>query len=127
MDITKLLPGDLIELLVDANAVPAGCYRFHQIQGEMSLFTAGNGVIVGLATDFWSAFMRPTSKARAKPLVESEFARRHGLLLADLQTREVLNDPLRMSFCILTPRVLQKSSSWLKHQVRPIYASELAH
>ncbi len=105
MDVTKLHSGDAVELLVDANAIPAGCYRFLEVHGEVSVFTVGHEVIIGLTTAFWSKFMRPAADSGAPLSSEREFAERYGELYSQLKTRRVTADPSRRTFCMLSPRV----------------------
>ena len=127
MDVTKLQAGDAIELLVDANAIPAGCYQFLEVDGEMCVFTVGKEVIIGLAKDFWTKFMRPASETGAKLLSEAEFARRYGKLCAQLRTRHAKVEPSRMTFCVLSPRVIRKCGPGLHSNAKPMCASELLH
>jgi len=127
MDITKLSPGDAVELLVDANAIPAGCYQFLEVHGEMSVFTVGHEVIIGLATDFWTKFMRLAAESGAPLSSEHEFARRYGQLYSQLKTQDSPVDPSRLTFCMLSSRVLRKSGSGLKGRFQPMCASELLH
>ena len=125
MDITKLHSGDAVELLVDANAIPAGCYQFLEVHGEMSVFTVGHEVILGLATDFWTKFMRPARESGAPLSSEREFARRYGELYAQLKTKKVTVEPSRLTFCMLGTRVLRKCGPNLGLRANHVYASEL--
>jgi hypothetical protein len=127
MDMTKLHSGDAVELLVDANAIPAGCYRFLEIHGEMSVFTVGHEVIIGLATDFWTKFMRPAAHSGVPLSSEREFAQRYGELYSQLKTKRVPSDPSRLTFCMLSPRVLRKCGPGVVSYTRPLCASELSH
>jgi len=127
MDITKLNSGDAVELLVDANAIPAGCYRFLEIHGEMSVFTVGHEVIIGLATDFWTKFMRPAADSGTPLSSEREFAQRYGALYSQLKTKRVPSDPSRLTFCMLSSRVLHKCGPSFVSHTRPLCASEISH
>lgn len=127
MDITKLSPGDAVELLVDANAIPAGCYQFLEVHGEMSVFTVGHEVIIGLAADFWTQFMRPAAESGAPLSSEHEFVRRYGQLYSQLKTQTSSVEPSRLTFCMLSPRVLRKSGSDFEENCRPMRVSELLH
>lgn len=127
MDITKLNSGDAVELLVDANAIPAGCYRFLEVHGEMSVFTVGHEVIIGLATDFWTKFMRPAADSGTPLSSEREFAKRYGELYSQLKTKRVPSDPGLLTFCMLSPRVLRKCGPSFVSHTRPLCASELSH
>jgi hypothetical protein len=123
MNISTLRRGDAIELLVNANTIPAGCYRFHEIRGEMSVFTLGHEVIIGLATDFWTQFMRPAVTSKLSSA--SEFAKRYGRLQAQFETQDSPPEPSRITFCVLSSRVLKQSTLELGTKVEPINASEL--
>jgi hypothetical protein len=125
MDITKLHSGDAVELLVDANAIPAGCYRFLEVHGEMSVFTVGHEVIIGLATDFWTKFMRPAAGSGTPLSSEREFAKRYGELYSQLEAKRVKSDPSRLTFCMLSARVLRKCGPDFNTRPRPLRASEL--
>jgi len=125
MDISSLRPGDPVELLVDANAIPAGCYTFVEVHGEMSVFRVGHEVIIGLATDFWKRFMRPAQTALTRLSTESEFAKQYGQLYARLRTKNVPLDPTRLTFCIVSPRVLRKSQGSVKQMLETIHPTEL--
>ncbi|MFN4896559.1 MAG: hypothetical protein ACK5GN_02995 [Pseudomonadota bacterium] len=128
MDITTLQPGDAVELLVDANAIPAGCYSFLEIHGEMSVFTVGDEVIIGLATDFWTKFMRPAAESGAPLSSEREFARRYGELYSQLNKKRVPTDPSRLTFCMLSSRVLKKCGPGFNSRAKKaMSASELLH
>lgn len=126
MDITKLQSGDAVELLVDANAIPAGCYRFLEVHGEMTVFTVGHEVIIGLATDFWSKFMRPAAESGATLSSEREFAKRYGELYAQLKTARVAADPSRLTFCMLSPRALRQSGQDFHNNTWPLHTSKLS-
>jgi hypothetical protein len=127
MDITKLKSGDAVELLVDANAIPAGCYRFLEVNGEMSVFSLGHEVIMGFATDFWCKFMRPAAESGAPLSSEGEFTRRYARLYAQLKTKKAPADPSRLTFCILSPRMLRRSGADFEDTVSPMHASDLMH
>jgi hypothetical protein len=125
MDIASVRTGDAVELLVDANAIPAGCYQFLEIFGDMSVFTVGHEVILGLATDFWTMFMRLAVDSGAPLSSEREFAKRYGELYSQLKTKPGRADPSRRTFCMLSPRVFRKCGLDLSSNPRPLYASEL--
>jgi hypothetical protein len=125
MDISSLRPGDPVELLIDANAIPAGCYTFVEEHGEMSVFRIGQEVIIGLATDFWKHFMRPAQTCSTRLSTESEFAKRYGRLYARLRTKDAPLDPTRLTFCIVSPRVLKKSQGSLNQTLETINHTEL--
>lgn len=108
MNISRLRRGEAVELLVDAHAIPAGCYRFHEIQGEISVFTVGPDIIIGLATDFWTQFMRPGDRYKLSSV--SEFATRYGRLQAQLTTQDSLPTPSQITFCILSSRIFEQST-----------------
>jgi len=118
MDITKLHSGDAVELLVDANAIPAGYYRFLEVHEKMIVFTLGHEVIMGLATDFWTKFMRPAADSGAPLSSEREFAKRYGELYSQLKSKRVTADPSRLTFCILSPRVLRERDSGFNSNIR---------
>lgn len=127
MDITKINPGDPVELLVNANAIPAGCYRFIEVHGEISVFSVGREVIIGLATDFWTKFMRPAADSGARLSSEAEFATGYKTLCARLETSSELTDPSKLTFCMITPRVLELSNPQVESMHRPVRPSELVH
>ncbi len=127
MDITKMNPGDAVELLVDANAIPAGCYRFLEVHGEISVFGVGSEVIIGLATDFWAKFMRPAAESGARLSSEAEFATGYKALCARLETSSTCPAPSKLSFCMITPRVLELGTSPVASVHRPMSSSELLH
>jgi len=120
MDISTLRPGDAVELLVDANAIPAGCYRFLELQGEIIVLTVGHEVIIGLAYDFWSKFMRPASESGAALTSEKKFARNYCQLLANVWSRLEISDPTRMTFCMISERVMRKGEIAMRHHMRPV-------
>lgn len=127
MDITKLHSGDAVELLVDANAIPAGCYRFLEVHDEMIVFTVGKEVIIGLAADFWTKFMRPATESGARLSTEREFARRYGELYSELRTKRSTLDPSRMTFCMISPRLMRRCSSDFQRSRGAHRASKLLH
>jgi hypothetical protein len=117
-----------VELLVDANAIPAGCYRFLEVHEDMSIFTVGNEIIIGLATNFWTKFMRPATASGASLSSELDFARRYGELYSQLGTKQVKLDPRRMTFCMISPRLFRTSSSAAhRANARGAGQSEIAH
>jgi hypothetical protein len=125
MDISSLRPGDAVELLVDANVIPAGCYRFREVYGEMSVFTVGRDVVIGLTTEFWAKFMRPASESGAKISSVDEFTQAYSRLWAEQQNRSIPADPSRLTFCFISPRALKKSSRWIRRPVHPMPAWQL--
>jgi hypothetical protein len=127
MDISKLNQGDAVELLVDANAIPAGCYQFLEIHGEMSVFTVGDDIIIGLATDFWSKFMRPAEESGALLSSEREFATRYSELYAQLRNKSVPTNPSRLTFCMLNPQVLARCGADVDLRVASACVSEPLH
>ncbi len=127
MDISTLRPGDAVELLVDANAIPAGCYRFLEEYGEMCVFTVGKEVIIGLAKDFWTKFMRPAAESGARLSSERDFARAYNRLYRGLKLKDVNPDPTRLTFCFISPRVLRLGNVGKKPDTRPLEVSEFLH
>jgi hypothetical protein len=125
MDISTLRAGDAVELLIDANAIPAGCYRFLERHGEMCVFTIGKEVIIGLAADFWTKFMRPARETGARLTSEAYFAQAYSRLYRDLKQTKVTPDPTRMTFCFISPRILRLGNRDMRPEINPIEASEL--
>jgi hypothetical protein len=108
MDISTFKSGDIIELVVDANAIPAGRYRFLETDGEMMILTVGNGAILGLATAFWKNFVRPVNKGEKRPTRESEFARRYVELYHEAKCTPQSCAPERFTFCLIDPNLMRR-------------------
>jgi hypothetical protein len=125
MDISTLRAGDAVELLIDANAIPAGCYRFLEKHGEMCVFTVGKEVIIGLAAEFWTKFMRPARESGARLSSEAYFARAYSRLYLGLQQKKGNPDPTRMTFCFISRRLLRLGVADMKPEINPIEVSEL--
>jgi hypothetical protein len=125
MDISTLRRGDPVELLIDANAIPAGCYRFLEHYGEMCVFTLGEEVIIGLAADFWTKFMRPARESGVRLTSEAYFAKAYSRLYRGLRRKRTIPDPTRLTFCFISPRMLRLGARGMKAEIYPFQASEL--
>lgn len=125
MDISTLRTGDAVELVIDANAIPAGCYRFLEHYGEMCVFTVGDEVVIGLAAEFWGKFLRPAKESGMRLTSESTFARAYFRLYSGLKHKTTIPNPTAMTFCFLSQRVMQIGSRQKRAEIRAIELSEL--
>ncbi len=69
----KLQTGDLVELLVAANFIPAGIYHFKREQDDMIILEVAEDAEIGLSASFWKPFLKPVADINMKPTTINEF------------------------------------------------------
>jgi hypothetical protein len=97
----KFRKGALVELMVDANVIPAGRYRFLEHDGEMLIFSVAPEIIVGINSTFWGRFVRPVFDVRAVVTTPRVFMKKYRSNV--VKARGVIEAlcPDKFTFCIL--------------------------
>jgi len=103
----ELKEGALVELMIDANAIPAGRYRFLEQDGEMLILSVAPEILVGINTTFWGSFIRPSFDARAVRTPPKVFINQYYANVARLRGVQEPFCPDKLTFCILGPRYYQ--------------------
>jgi hypothetical protein len=69
----KLKPGELVELQVNANFIPAGRYHFKREEDDMIILQVAEESEIGLSSHFWKPFLKPVSDLNSRPTTINEF------------------------------------------------------
>jgi hypothetical protein len=93
--------GSMVELCVDAHAIPAGCYTYAGKEGDYLLFSIGRDVLFGVAEVHWKPFLRIVSGTSRRRTSTEEFLRNYSERLESLQPAPF--DPDTFTFCALSP------------------------
>jgi hypothetical protein len=99
----KLKKGQIVELTVNANAIPAGRYKFEEQDGEMLIFSIGPQVLFGLAAEYWGKYLVARSRSGARRTTRREFLVEYYRLLGELRLDPKPFNPSRFTFCMLAP------------------------
>jgi hypothetical protein len=95
--------GRTVELTVNANAIPAGRYKFEGQDGEMLLFSIGPKVLFGLAAEHWGRYLVFGSTSGGKRTTRREFLVEYYRLLEELRVKPEPFNPSSFTFCMLAP------------------------
>jgi hypothetical protein len=95
------IPGSVWQLSVNANCIPAGTYRFEEIQDEFLIFSVGSKISFGLTKDFYLPFLNPVLHADGRATSTDAFLATY----AELFHRQSLFAPgiKGMTYCVMHP------------------------
>jgi hypothetical protein len=127
MDTTKLSKGDVIELKVDANAIPAGIYKVLDQMDEFIICKVGPSIQFGIATEFWGKFIEPVDTANTEMTSTTAFVKRYKNLLDNLKSSPHRLDPRRFTFCAMDPKVLTAHGLNKRSSKKRMQAPEMTH
>ena len=96
--------GDIVELSVPANVIPAGRYRFEEECDEILIFSVCDDITIGLARGFWGAFLKKSDEKAAERTPASQFVRKYSKARKESRNRFEPVIPERLSFCFMSPR-----------------------
>ena len=97
----KLKKGKIVQLTVNANAIPAGRYKFEEQDGEMLIFSIGPQVLFGLAAEHWGQYLVSKSRSGARRTTRREFLVEYYRLLEESRRNPQPFNPSRFTFCML--------------------------
>jgi hypothetical protein len=98
---TKFKRGQTVELTVNANAIPAGRYKFMCQRDEILLFSIGKQVLFGLAAAHWSEYLIPLPGLGGRRTSRDEFLAGYQRLTEELSANPTPFNPSALTFCML--------------------------
>ncbi len=96
--------GSIVELTVNANAIPAGYYRYLGEEDHFLIFAVGRKILFGIAASHWAKHIRPAAGDDAPRTSPMEFLDRYYALSA-ASTAEPF-DQSKLTFCAIDPSAM---------------------
>jgi hypothetical protein len=100
------IPGSVWELSVNANCIPAGCYRLEEINDEFLIFSVGSKISFGLTKDFYSPFLKPVLDPAKRKTSSDAFLETYAQLF-HLQSFATPRSQ-GMTYCVMDSRLQRK-------------------
>jgi hypothetical protein len=97
--------GSILELCVDANAIPAGQYRLVDESDDIYTFTIGEEILFGMAKEYWAPFLRKVPASRIKRTTKGQFLDQYWMLMMQASVTESKNPVEAFTFCVLSERL----------------------
>ena len=91
--------GAIVELLVNANAIPSGRYRYLGREEGFLIFAIGRKILFGLSERHWRRHIAPLRSYSQEPTTRMEFLDRYYALLNSGAGHPP--DSQRLTFCAL--------------------------
>ena len=113
--IQGFIPGSIWQLSVDANCIPAGYYRFEEVQDEFLIFSVGSKISFGLTKDFYLPFLTPVPPSAQRTTSTDTFLATYAQLFHQQSLR--LPGTQGMTYCVMHPS-LQRTFRRLTRQTR---------
>ena len=102
----ELQTGDLVELQVDANFIPAGRYHFKREEDDMIILQVAEDVEIGLSSHFWKPFLKQISDTNIRPTTIKEFLDGYFEGLGQVSRVDTSGISDRHTYCTIKPRHL---------------------
>jgi hypothetical protein len=109
MNTRHLRKGDIVELITDANAIPAGVYKVLDNKDEFLVFQVGTSIQFGVAAEFWGNFMRPVNSSNTPVTSTTDFMKRYSALLQKIRAADEPMTPYKFTFCAMDSKLMRKS------------------
>jgi hypothetical protein len=103
--LTEYQPGTVVELAIDANAIPAGTYRCVESSEEVLVFAIGSDITFAITRRFWSPFLKPVTEKSPRLTPKRDFVKRYARLLEHVRCVGRPWNPTALTFCFVSPRV----------------------
>lgn len=103
--LTECQPGTVVELAIDANAIPAGTYRCLESFDEVVVFSIGCDITFGITRRFWNPFLKPVTEESPRLTPKRDFVKRYARLLHFERSIVRPWNPAALTFCFVSPRV----------------------
>ena len=116
----ELKTGDLVELLVDANFIPAGKYHFKKEGDDTIILQVAGDIEIGLSTNYWKPFLRQISDFHTAPTTVEEFLDGYFCGLGRVSSFDTPNCFDRHTYCTIDPRHLFNIEKRLPQKAIPI-------
>lgn len=100
----KFRKGEIVELSVRANAIPAGRYRFEEQMDEMLVLSVCNDIIVGLSKGFWGAFLKRADDKNPRATPVKQFIKKYSAAYEENKKEPQIPQASRLTFCVMSPR-----------------------
>lgn len=100
--------GSWVTLLIDANAIPAGCYRFLEIRDQIILLTVGPEIVLGLNHAYWGEWLASASMTATPPTRIDNFLKQYEYNLQMLRHQDYILSPENFTFCLMSHRYAEK-------------------
>ena len=104
----KFRKGSWVTLLIDANAIPAGCYRFLETRDQIMLLTVGPEIVVGLNHAFWGEWITSASMTAIRPTQIDTFLEQYEYNLQMLRHQDHIMSPENFTFCAMSTRYAEQ-------------------
>lgn len=102
------LPGSILELSTDANAIPAGRYRLLGEEDGFLIFAVGRKILFGLSASHWGRFLARRGESDGALTSRMEFLDRYFWLLQALPDEG--HDTHKLTFCAVDPSALSEAA-----------------
>lgn len=100
--------GAIVELLVNANSIPAGRYRYLGCEEGFLIFAIGRRILFGLSERHWGGQVVPVENPALELTSRMEFVDRYYALLNS--GVEDSQDGQRLTFCAVDPSALLEAA-----------------
>lgn len=107
------IPGSIWQLSANANCIPAGYYRFEEIQDEFLIFSVGSKISFGLAKDFYLPFLNPVPHSGNRTTSTDAFLTTYAQLFH--QQSLVRLGTNGMTYCVMHPSLQRKFRRLTRH------------
>jgi len=102
--------GALVELMIDADSIPAGHYRFQEQHGEMLIFRVAPEILFGINATYWGSFTRQVFDSTVDKTSPQDFVHRYSRNIKAARAIKSSFCPDKFTFCILGKRILNYRS-----------------
>jgi hypothetical protein len=112
--IQGLIPGSIWQLSVDANCIPAGYYRFEEVQDEFLIFSVGSKISFGLTKEFYLPFLSPVPQSDQRTTSTDAFITTYAQLFE--QQNLSLPGTQGMTYCVMHHSLQRKFRRLTRHK-----------
>jgi hypothetical protein len=96
--------GALVELMIDADSIPAGHYRFQEQHGEMLIFRVAPEILFGINATYWGSFTRQVFDSTVDKTSARDFVNQYRKNIEEARLTNSPFCPDKFTFCILGKR-----------------------
>ena len=108
----KFIPGSVVELLANANCIPAGKYQFEREEDEFLMFSVGSKISFGLSKNYYTPFIKEITASEQRKTSTDFFMSEYARLFGQLGT--AVPGSTGMTFCAMHPSLQRKF--WRLHR-----------
>ena len=119
--IQEFIPGSVWQLSINANCIPAGTYRFEEIQDEFLIFSVGSKISFGLTKYFYAPFLTPGAEPDSRTTSTNEFLETYARLFH--RHSVVQRSTQGMTYCVMDSRLQRRFRKLIRlHKTQEICA-----